>query len=734
MRLSPSLGPIFGIVALLVFSTPTAAVSAEAGTALSRKSAAATRIDVADAPTIDGDLSDLIWARATVIDDFRQVEPNTGAPGTERTVVRVMYDENNLYFGVYAYDSEPDLIVMRSMARDGEIFTGDNVGFVLDPGPTRRNAYSFQFGPSGGRNDSLILNNSEELDEWDPIWSLRTRVVSDGWVAEIAVPFQSLSYEADGADWGFDIDRRIRRKNEDVQWAVQNPALDFTDVSQTGTLTGIREINQGLGLDVQVYGVARIKRDWHIPGEDTGMSFTAGGNAFYRITPALTGTLTFNPDFSDAPLDARQINTTRFSLFFPETRDFFLQDAAAFEFGGRGFSRGFDRSANNGRPFFTRNIGLVNREQVSVVGGGKLSGTYAGFGIGALSVLTGDTPTSSGQVLSVARITRPIFAESKMGFVVTNGDPTGETENTVAGVDFQYRNSNWLGGGIFQSDIYFERSFSSMLGDDNAFGLALNYPNEPWGWDANFKQVGTNFEPALGFVNRPGIREYQGNLYNRRRYVDYVLRELEFVVQSTFVTDLDDRLETRESEVSVQAETSSDNGYALDIGNSFENVLEPFDVADIIIPAGRYTWSNVETRFRSSDAFPLAIGVTVACCSFYNGRSIETSLELQYRPNEFYEFAAEWEATYLDLPGGEVDIHVLTVNANLNFTPDMQLDLQTQYDNISKEFGFLARYRWEYAPGDELFVALGQTAEIPGQRFVAQRSQLSVRLGRTFRY
>ncbi len=689
---------------------------------------------MAEAPTIDGDLSDLAWTRASVLDELLQVEPNTGAPGTERTVVRIMYDENNLYFGVYAYDSEPDLIVMRSMARDGEIFTGDNVSFLLDPGPTRRNAYSFQFGPSGGRNDSLILNNSEELDAWDPIWSIRTRVVADGWVAEIAIPFKSLSYEAGGTDWGFDIDRRIRRKNEDVQWAVQNPALQFTDVSQAGTLTGIRDINQGLGLDIQVYGVTRVKRDWHIPGEDTGISFTAGGNAFYRITPSLTGTLTFNPDFSDAPLDARQINTTRFSLFFPETRDFFLQDAAAFEFGGRGFSRGFDRSANNGRPFFTRNIGLADREQVSVIGGGKLSGTFGGFGIGALSVLTGDTPTSSGQVLSVARITRPVFAESKMGIVLTNGDPTGISENTVAGADFQYRDSNWLGGGIFQSDIYFERSFSSTVGDDNAFGLALNYPNEPWGWDANFKQVGANFEPGLGFINRPGIREYQGNLYNRRRYVDHFLRELEFGAHSTFVTDLDDRLETRESELSIQAETSADNGYALEIGNSFENVLVPFYVADIDVPAGRYTWTSVEARFRTSNSHPLSIGVAATCCSFYDGNAIEVSVRPSYRPSEFFEIAAEWEATFLDLPGGNVDIHVLTVDTNVNFTPDMQLDLQMQYDNISEEFGFLARYRWEYAPGDELFIVFGQTAEIPGSRFVAQRSQFSVRLGRTFRY
>ena len=705
-------------------------------------SVAAARIDTADAPVIDGDLSDPSWAQAMVIDEFLQVEPDTGAPATERTVLRIMYDENNLYFGVYAYDSQPDQIVVRSMARDGPLYTGDNISIVLDPGLTRRNAYSFQIGPSGGRGDALILNNSSQLDEWDPIWAAQARIVADGWVAEMAIPFRSLSYEAGQPNWGFDFSRNISRKNENIQWAVQNPALFFFDISQSGTLTGIANTNPGVGLDIQVYGVTHVKRDWHIPGEDIGISATAGGNAFYRITPALTGTLTFNPDFSDAPLDARQVNTTRFSLFFPETRDFFLQDAAAFEFGGRGFTRGFfDRSANNGRPFFSRNIGLVRREQVSILGGGKLSGTLGGFGIGALSVLTGDTPTSSGQVLSVARVTRPVLAESNMGVIFTNGDPTGATENTVAGADFQFRDSNWIGGGIFQSDMYYQRSFSSTRGEDDTFGVALNYPNEPWGGDFGFKEIGADYEPALGFVNRGGIRLYDGNLVNLQRFRDHALRTFEIGVRSSFVTDLRDRLESRESQISIEAETQSNDNYSLDLSNNYENVLEEFPVVrnnnrddNVIIPAGRYTWSTVQASFRTSEVRALAFRVEVTCCSYYDGSGIETEFGLNYRPNEYYEIAAEWEASYFDMPGGKVNVHIVTISANVNFSPYMQIDMQAQYDNISEEFGFLSRYRWEFAPGDELFIALGQGAEIPDARFVAQRSLLSVRIGRTFRF
>ena len=179
-----------------------------------------------------------------------------------------------------------------------------------------------------------------------------------------------------------------------MHWSGYNPALRFNDVSMTGDLVGIENVSQGIGLDVQVYGALKAKHDWQLDGDGAGLAFTAGGNAFYKVTPALTNTLTVNPDFSDAPLDIRQVNTTRFSLFTPETRDFFLQDVAAFEFGGRSFGRSVtDRESNNGRPFFSRNIGLANGIPVSLIVGDKLSGQYAGFDIGALSVLTDDTPT-----------------------------------------------------------------------------------------------------------------------------------------------------------------------------------------------------------------------------------------------------------------------------------------------------------------------------------------------------
>jgi hypothetical protein len=703
---------------------------------LARPAAAAVRIDASEAPDIDGDLSDAVWSKATVIGRFIQKRPNPGVPATERTVLRILFDEDNLYFAIYAYDSQPERIIPGTLQRDGDLGAADSIVLLIDPGLTRRNAYGFEVSASGARRDELELNNTIELPEWDAIWSARARRVADGWVAEIAIPFRSLSYDAAQTTWGFDMSRRVRHKNERDYWSGHNPALAFSDVSQAGSLTGISNINRGIGLDVQVYGVLRAKHDWRVPGDGAGISSTAGGNAYYKITPALTDTLTVNPDFSDAPLDVRQVNTTRFSLFTPETRDFFLQDVAVFEFGGRNFGRSVtDRESNNGRPFFSRNIGLAQGVPVSLIVGNKLSGQYAGFDVGALSVLTDETPTSAGQVLSMLRVTHPVFRESKVGFIVTNGNPTGLTKNTVAGVDFQYRNSNVLGGKVLQADAYYQRSFDGKAGNDDSAAFALNFPNEPWSGDFLFKQIGANFQPALGFVNRSDMRQYQGSVAHLTRYTDRFVHELEFGTEYLFVTDLHDVLESRENAIYARAATTIGDMVTLRLIDRFEYVPAQFLLPrNVPVLPGRYSWTNVAARFTTFDGRVLSGDVEVTCCSFYDGRSVETRVRLTYRPSSFFEVAPEYRGTFIDLPTGHVDVHLVTLDSVLNFTPDMNLALQVQYDNISENLGISLRYRWEYEPGNEIFVGIGQSASIVGTNFFARTTQFSLRVGRTFRF
>ena len=694
------------------------------------------RIDATEAPTIDGDLSDSAWAKATIIDDLKQRQPDPGAPPTERTVLRIMYDENNLYFGIYAYDSEPDRIVVRAMARDGALNSGDNINLIIDPTLSRRNSYVFQVGASGGRLDALRLNNSEEVTQWNTIWDAKVRRVADGFVTEVAIPFRSISYVPGQSEWGFVFARNIRRKPENDRWSETNPALTFTDVTEEGILTGITGINEGLGLDLQPYVAFRAKHDWSVDGGGAGLSATLGGNAFYKITPALTGTLTLNPDFSDAPLDVRQVNTTRFSLFLPETRDFFLQDSASFEFGGRPFRHDpTDTLSNNGRPFFTRNIGLVRGQPVSLVGGGKLSGEFGGFNIGALSVESDRTASSPGELLSAVRVTHPVFSQSRIGFIFTNGDPTGATKNSVAGADFQYRDTTIFGGKTFQSDFYYERSSSSKVGDDDSYGIALNYPNEPWYGDLTVKQVGEDFTPALGFVNRQGVRLYDGTVGYLARYRNNPVRTFGVSTRNQVFTALNGELESRQSQIGAEILTATDHDVSVSAIDSFEHLSAPFTAPrNIIVPTGHYSWTNIFVHWQSPVGAPLSLLAEVTCCSYYNGTNVQGHFQLNYRPNQYYELQTNYDPSFIRLPAGKVDIHVLAVTGNLNFTPDMQVGFQAQYDNISQTVGFLARYRWEFLPGSNILVAVGQSAVIPGTTFLAQTTQASFRVTHTVRF
>jgi hypothetical protein len=378
---------------------------------------------------------------------------------------------------------------------------------------------------------------------------------------------------------------------------------------------------------------------------------------------------------------------------------------------------------------------LINGAPVSIPAGGKLSGSVAGFGLGALTAVTNKNSLAPAQVLSVLRATRPVLAESQLGLIVTNGDPTGISDNTVVGGDFQYRNSNFLGGNIFQSDFYYERSFSSTRGADHSFGLALNFPNEPVRGNFNFKQVGTDFVPTLGFTNRRGIRLYDGFIAYRWRFRDQWLRYIDLDFKNATTTGLENETQSRETHLWTAVSNRYADVFQFGFFNYYENVPEAFDIPrGVIVPAGEYHWTNVEAYVDTTQGRPLVLTWRVQCCSFYNGNYLRSDFRIQWRPNQYFEIVPRYVSEYIDLPTGYVDIHILSLSSAVNFTPDMQLAIQAQFDTISRNFGLSARYRWEYSPGNELFVGLGQTAIVPGTNFRAQTTQLSIRTGRTFRF
>ena len=689
------------------------------------------RIAEAQAPQIDGDISDAAWAGAPVISEFYQLEPTEGVPASERTEVRVMYDANRIYFAIHAFDREPSKIRASVRARDGQLGKDDIVRIYLDPHMSRRDGYAFEVNALGARFDALIQNNADFLPEWDTIWHASARIVADGWIAEVAIPFRSISYDAARPDWGFDLFRMIRRKGERIRWSQISRQMPSVDISRSGSMLGIRDTNPGMGLDVQVFGALRFKHEWTKPREND-LTFEPSGNLYYKLTPSLTGTLTFNTDFSDAPLDTRQINTGRFGLFYPETRDFFLQDAAVFEFGGGNLCCDV-----NGIPFFSRNIGLVNGQPVDIVAGGKLSGQLGGWGVGGLVVDTSGTDTTNGQILSAARITHQVLDQSRIGIVFTNGDPTGGTENTVAGADFQFRNSTWFDGNTFKADFYYERSFSSALGDDDSFGASLQYPNEPFNTRFNFKEVGANYAPALGFVNRPAIRNYNGVFqWHQPMPRDSFMRFWEVGTWYDFTTDLQDHLESRENGIYTGFVTQDLDAIFVNRVNIFEDVASAFFLPrGVLVPVGRYEWTNSKLHIETSAARSFSANLEVICCSFYGGDSLQTSIGANWRPNSTLDFGVQHRFQNITLPTGDLEVQIYAVNFAINFTPDMQLRTQVQYDNISESLGLSSRYRWEFEPGSEIFVSLGESGELlNGNHYRSDTTQAAIRIGHLERF
>jgi hypothetical protein len=688
----------------------------------------AVRIAASEAPAIDGDISDPVWRKAEIIDKFFQTEPDEGTPASERTEVRILYDEDNIYVAIFAADGKAP--AARVKQRDGDFGGDDFVRIYLDPGRTRRDAYIFDINPLGARADGLLQNNDRTLLEWNPIWKARARISAHGWSAEMAIPFRSIAY-AEGSEWGFDVFRIIRRRNEHVRWASISKVLSSGNVSREGTLTGINGVRKGLGLDVQAFALTRYYKNWDGP-KDTGVSFRPSTNIFYKVTPSLTATLTANTDFSDAPLDQRKVNISRFSLFYPERRDFFLQDAAAFEFGGLALSVNQDP---NGLPFVSRSIGIVDDRAVNILGGAKLSGEYGGIGIGGLSVRTAGSGGIHEQSLSVARASVPVLAESKLGMIFTNGDPTGTTHNSVAGADFQFRRSDLFGDKILNGDAYYERSFSNVHGDDASFGLNLNFPNEPWNSYFRFKQVGANFDPRLGFVSRPAIRDYQGNLTRRQRTDGGTLRWWETGGWFEVATGLDDDMQTKSYGAWFGADTQAGDYLLIEGWTDYEKVDAPFGLPHgRIVPAGEYEFITGHARAELIQNRPLYGTVDVQYGGFYGGTLLQTDTTIGTRPDESLQLSLRHIMQQIHLPSGNVAIQIASFDGAVNFTPDMLMRAQLQYDNISHDFELSLRYRWEFEPGAELLVVLGEDATLRAADYRSHASKFSVRLGKTFRF
>jgi hypothetical protein len=695
----------------------------------SQRTAALVRTDTA--PVIDGVLDEPIWREAVLLEDLIQTLPKEGDPPTERTEIRMLYDRNFLYVGVRMYDSEPRALIAKQMVHDTDMTSDDRINLSFDTFHDHRNAFYFQINPAGTRSDALIENNRTFRRDWNGIWYAEASVDAEGWSAEFAIPFQTVAFNPGGGTWGFEAERQIRRKNEVARLANPSKNRVVTDIAGIGTLTGLADID-GTGIDLVPNASLRYTWDRSRDGNGTSTDSDLLGNpaadVYYKFHPAMTAALTLNSDFIEAPVDDRRTELTRFPPFLPERRDFFLQDSGTFQFGN---------ITVNGFPYYSRRIGRFKGEPLDIDAGLKLTGRLGRTRFGGVYVQVPPQMGLERTGLGVVRVQRDVLAESAIGIIATHGDPTCQASTGLLGADFQYYKSDVLGSNILFGNAFFMRSFTSGAGDDEEmFGANLAYPNDRYNALIGFTQIGDDFNPALGFINRWGIRQYDADFRYRVR-PRRLLRTVDTGFETEVVTDRSDDLESAILTFNL-LELANNAGDKIRFSYIYDEerlLREPFEVdPGVLIPLGDYRFSRYGIRIETSNARPVKGIGELILGDFYDGDLRAANLTLEFRPSRHVFLALQYEQNDGRLGAGDFTQRLARIRFNLAFTPEISWTNVVQYETVTDDIGLNSIFRWEIESGREFYVVLNHNWLEQYGRFRSRHSDFGVKLRWTFRF
>ena len=663
---------------------------------------------------IDGRLDEPSWFHATVATDFRQQEPNEGHPASEKTEVRLLVDDKHLYVGVHSFDSEPSRINAREMVRDATFSNDDKVEILLDTYHDRRNAYRFAVNPLGTQQDALITDEGRDVNlSWDAPWISSGRIDETGWIVEIAIPLTTLRFTEGTKAWGLNFARIIRRKNEENLWSSWQRSFGLERVSQAGELIGVEEIKRRRLLQVKPYASGGWREGVPLigePGFDAGMQAKAGLEvAKVGITPSLTAEFTANPDFGQAEVDTQIVNLTRFSVFFPEKRDFFLENAGIFLFG----------RAEANQLFFTRRIGLTDDgAPVPIDYGAKITGKAGSYNVGFLQVQTrklGAEASGFGiprQQFTVARVKRDILERSYIGAMFVNRQgatsANGTAYNRGAGIDAEFNLTDHYQLKAFLMGTATPGVRSSFLSGR----IDSRFENDLWRFITVYEDIGSNFNPEVGFIERKGIHQYFGQLaYKPRpRFIPYV-QQMEFETQIEYYTDRSNNLATRQTELSWETIFKNSSDFFFRPIEYVRDVLtEPFEIRPgIVIPPGSYTFNRPRVSFTSDSSKPLVLTGRYKWGDFYSGKRDEITAGATFRPNPHLLFDISDSFNRVRLPQGDFTTNLIAGRVNYNFSRKLLTSALMQVNSAARLTAVNIRLRYIYRPNSDLFVIYNQT-------------------------
>jgi hypothetical protein len=699
---------------------------------------------------VDGRLDEDVYRTTPPITDFIQTLPKANDDPTEKTEAWVMFDGANIYVSARCWDSAPpDKWIANEMRRDTtQLRQNDHFGIVLDTFHDRRNGYIFYANPLGGRSDQTISDEGNPNADWNPVWEVRTGRFEGGWTIEMAIPFKSLRYVSGaGQEWGIQMRRAIRRKNE---WAYLTPLpiaiggpTGFFRVSAAATLVGLELPPASRNIELKPYGITRATADKLAkPADPGGWTGDWGIDTKYGVTANLTADFTYNTDFAQVEVDEQQVNLTRFNLVFPEKRDFFLEGRGLFNFAtfpATGSSGVGGSSADTPQLFYSRRIGLNRGRVIPIDVGARLSGKVGGFGIGALNIDTSDDLTSltPSTNFTVVRVKRDILRRSSFGALFTNRSESAVVpgaSNQVYGADanFSFFQNVAFGG------YYAKTRTGNLTRDDDSYQGRFDYAPDLYGISVEYLKVGDHFNPEVGFLRRDDFKRTlaTARFSPRPKRVDHV-RQFTATGTIDYVLNGAGDLESRTQTGQFATEFENSDRVSFQVDDNYELLLQPFPIArGIAIPVGGYNFTNATAAYAFGQQRRASGTLSFQFGDFYDG-TIQAYSYTAARVSVLKQLSVEPTISLnrVDLPYGSFTTTLLRARSDYAFTPRRFVSALLQYNTADETFSSNLRFRWEYLPGSELFVVYTDERDtlVPGFPALKNRAFV-VKMTKLFRF
>ena len=668
----------------------------------------AARVALIDVPiTIDGVIDEAVWAQAEVMTGFVQAMPATGVLASEQTVVRVLYDATTLYISAVCLDSEMDHLTVNSVVQDYETHDSDVFGIAIDPYLDRRNAYIFMINPAGAIKDVQVFDDSRNANvPWEGVIDVRTSTTDSAWTVEVAIPFTTLRFaELPGEQsWGFQFSRRVRRMSEESYWSPLARRELLHKMSRAGTIEGFADLQPGRNLSIKPYASAS-NASGSLTDVGAGESgFDGGFDLKYGITPRMTADVTFRTDFSQVEVDQERVNLTRFSLFFPEKRDFFLENAGTFTLGDlseRNFRMG--SSLRDFTLFHSRRIGLdPSGRPVPILGGGRVTGQAGAWNIGVMEMQTRSARGLPAENFAVARVRRQILGGSDVGAIFVNRQSTdgSGTFNRSYGADANFR---LLGNMVVNTYVAGTDEDGAEDGDAWAARASVAWRDRLWDVSAFGKQVGAAFNPGLGFVRRQGIR--QGYVTVGAHPEAPGVLEVNPYGELSYITDTEGSLLTRDAAAGFGVAFHDGSSLNLSYTDRFERLAEAFTVrSGAVVPAGDHDFSEARVTYQSNAGLPFSGNISLTEGGYFNGDRRSIGVGALWRVNRHWAFDLFADRNEITLPEASFTADVYGGRVTWGLNTSIITSAYIQFNAETDELFSNLRVNVIHAPLSDVFL------------------------------